>query len=487
MQETQAAVPEPDTAVAKRPDLVRALNVWHSAALVVGIIIGSGIFLVPKRMMAAAGSVELVFLAWVVGGLLSWFGALTFAELGALRPSSGGEYVFIRDAYGPQAGFLYAWTTFLISKPASIATVAAGVVRILGEFPPLAFMNHDMGGGVTVGHIVACSFIVFFSILNYLGVKKAGDFHLFFTILKVAMIVAIIGIGFSFTGGGVQNFKTSYPQAMGGMAGFMAALIAALWAYDGWNNVLMVAGEIREPQRNIPKALIYGITAVAVLYIGTSLAVQWVLPSAEIATADRPASLAVMRVLGPIGAMVISAGIGFSMFVTINGQILAGARIPFAAARDGYFFAPLARVHPIFHTPSLSIAFQAALTIFLIIVGGKFEDLFNLALYAEWLFYMLAASTVFIFRHREPDAPRAYKTWGYPVVPMLFIAAALVLLVYSFYQGLHTDLQAMPFAEWMSLKAVKLFLKSNSFWGTVVILAGMPVFWYFSRRGSLSR
>jgi APA family basic amino acid/polyamine antiporter len=333
---------------------------------------------------------------------------------------------------------------------------------------------------------VACSFIVFFSVLNYLGVKKAGDFHLFFTILKVAMIVGIIGIGFSYSGGGVQNFKTSYPQAVGGMAGFMAALIAALWAYDGWNNVLMVAGEIREPQRNIPKALIYGITAVAVLYIGTSLAVQWVLPSAEIATADRPASLAVMRVIGPVGAMVISAGIGFSMFVTINGQILAGARIPFAAARDGYFFAPLARVHPIFHTPSLSIAFQAALTIFLIIVGGKFEDLFNLALYAEWLFYMLAASTVFVFRWREPDAPRAYKTWGYPVVPVLFIAAALVLLVYSFYQGLHPALQAMPFSDWPSLAAGKLFLKSNSFWGTVVILAGMPVFWYFARRGSLS-
>jgi APA family basic amino acid/polyamine antiporter len=477
---------EPETLVAKKPDLVRALNVWHSAALVVGIIIGSGIFLVPKRMMAAAGSVELVFLAWIVGGLLSWFGALTFAELGAYKPSSGGEYVYIRDAYGPQAGFLYAWTTFLISKPASIATVAAGVVRILGEFPPLAFMHTDIGGGVTVGHIVACSFIVFFSVLNYLGVKKAGDFHLFFTILKVAMIVAIIGIGFSYSGGGVQNFKTSYPQAVGGMAGFMAALIAALWAYDGWNNVLMVAGEIREPQRNIPKALIYGITAVAVLYIGTSLAVQWVLPSAEIATADRPASLAVMRVIGPVGAMVISAGIGFSMFVTINGQILAGARIPFAAARDGYFFAPLARVHPIFHTPSLSIAFQAALTIFLIIVGGKFEDLFNLALYAEWLFYMLAASTVFVFRWREPDAPRAYKTWGYPVVPVLFIAAALVLLVYSFYQGLHPALQAMPFSDWPSLAAGKLFLKSNSFWGTVVILAGTPVFWYFARRGSLS-
>jgi APA family basic amino acid/polyamine antiporter len=357
----------------------------------------------------------------------------------------------------------------------------------MGEFGPLAFMQKEIGGGITVGHLVACFFIIFFSILNYLGVKKAGDFHLFFTVLKVAMIVAIIGIGFAYTQGGPHNFKTSYPQAMGGMAGFMAALIAALWAYDGWNNVLMVAGEIREPQRNIPKALIYGITAVAVLYIGTSLAVQWVLPSAEIALADRPASLAVMRVIGPVGAMVISAGIGFSMFVTINGQILAGARVPFAAARDGYFFAPVARVHPIFHTPSVAIAFQAALTIFLIIVGGKFEDLFNLAIYAEWLFYMIAASTVFIFRKREPDVPRAYKTWGYPVVPVLFILAALVLLVYSFYQGLHPALQAMPFSQWMSVTAGKLFLKSNSFWGTVVILAGMPVFWYFSRRGHLSR
>jgi APA family basic amino acid/polyamine antiporter len=477
---------QPDATVTQRPDLVRALNVWHAAALVVGIIIGSGIFLVPKRMMAAAGSVELVFLAWIVGGLLSWFGALTYSELGALKPGSGGEYIYIRDAYGPQAGFLYAWTTFLISKPASIATVAAGVVRIMGEFPPLAFMQKDIAG-VSVGQLVACGFILFFSVLNYLGVKKAGDFHLFFTILKVVMIVTIIGIGLSFSGGGVHNFKTNYPQAIGGISGFMAALIAALWAYDGWNNVLMVAGEIREPQRNIPRALIYGITGVAVLYIGMSLAVQWVLPSAEVALADRPASLAVMRVIGPVGAMVISAGIAFSMFVTINGQILAGARVPFAAARDGYFFSSLARVHPLFHTPSMSIAFQAALTIFLIIVGRYFEALFNLALFAEWLFYMVAASTVFVFRRREPDAPRAYKTWGYPVVPVLFILAALVLLVFSFHQGLQPELQAMPLHAWFSLHAGKLFLESLSFWATVVILSGMPVFWYFSRRGSLSR
>lgn len=465
-----------------RAELVRELNIWHAAALVVGIIIGSGIFLVPKRMMEAAGTVEMVFGAWIVGGLLSWFGALTFAELGAMKPGSGGEYVYIRDAYGPMAGFLYAWNTFLIAKPASIATVAAGVVRILGEFSPLAFLQKDIGAGVTSGQLAACGIIVFFSVLNYLGVRKAGDWHLFFTILKVVMIAAIIGIGFSYTQGGIANFKTSYPQAVGGVGGFMAALIAALWAYDGWNNVVMVAGEIREPQRNIPKALIYGMTAVAVLYIAMSLAIQWVLPSADIATANRPASLAVMRVIGPVGAMVISAGIAFSMFVTINGQILAGARIPFAAARDGYFFEPLARVHPIYHTPALSIFFQGGLTIFLIIVGGHFEDLFNLAIYSEWLFYLLATSTVFVFRRREPDAPRSYRTWGYPIVPVLFIAAALVLLVYSFYQGLHADLQAMPFNQWASAHAFKLFLKSNSFWGTIVIAAGAPVFMWFSRR-----
>ena len=478
-----ALAPAPPPSSAERgPALVRALNIWHAAALVVGIIIGSGIFLVPKRMMEATGSVKMVFLAWVVGGLLSWFGALTYAELGAMKPGSGGEYVYIRDGYGPMAAFLYAWNTFLIAKPASIATVAAGVVRILGEFNAFEFLKTDVGGGITAGQIFACLIIVFFSVLNYLGVKRAGDFHLFFTVLKVAMIVAIIGIGFSYRGGGLANFSTAFPQAVGGVSGFMAALIAALWAYDGWNNVVMVAGEIREPQRNIPKALVFGIAVVALLYISVALAVQWVLPATDVATANRPASLAVQHVIGPLGGMVISAGIGFSMFVTINGQILAGARIPFAAARDGYFFTSLARVHPIYHTPAMSILFQCVLTIVLIIVGGHFEDLFNLAIYSEWLFYMIATSTIFIFRKREPDASRGYRMWGYPVFPALFIAAALVLLAYSFFQGLHPELQSMPYARWASGHAIGLFLRSNSFWGTVVILAGIPVFKFFAGR-----
>jgi len=472
----------PNVTTHSRPELARDLNVWHSAALVVGIIIGSGIFLVPKRMMESAGSVELVLGAWIVGGLLSWFGALTYAELGAMKPGSGGEYVYIRDSYGALAAFLYAWNTFLIAKPASIATVAAGVVRILGEFPAFHFLNTEILHqplSLNLGHLVAVTIIILLSYLNYIGVRKAGEFQLVFTILKVTMILAIIIIGFSYANGGFANFRTTYPAAPGGMSGFMAALIAALWAYDGWNNLVMVAGEVRDPQRSIPRALIYGITVVAALYILTFAAVQYVLPAAQIATAERPASLAIQQVLGPVGAMVISAGIAFSMFVTINGQILAGARIPFAAARDGYFFTSLAQVHERYRTPAASIAFQAALTILLIVVGGKFEDLFNLAIFSEWLFYMLATSSVFIFRQREPDAPRPYRTWGYPMVPVLFIAAATVLLAYSFFQGLHPELQRLAFSDWPSATGLSLFLRSNSFWGLLVILAGIPVFRFF--------
>lgn len=452
----------PSAKFANAPDLARDLTRWHSVAIVIGVIIGSGIFLVPKRMMEATGSSQIVILAWIVGGLLSWFGAVTYAELGAMKPGAGGEYVYVRDAYGGMMGFLYAWTWFLLGKPASIATVAAGVVRIMGQFPVFEFMRNEVLSApikITFGHLAAATFIILLSYLNYLGVKKAGDFQLFFTILKVIMIAAIIGIGFSFAGGSFSNFSTTYEGARGGFAGFMAALIAALWAYDGWNNLNMVAGEIKNPEKNIPFALIFGIGVVAVLYMLTNAAVQYVLPANQVATAERPASLAISQVLGSLGGAIISAGIGFSMFVTINGQVLAGARIPFAAARDGYFFESVAKISPKYHTPGVALAFQAGLTIVTLILGGAFEDLFNLAIFSEWLFYMIAASSIFVFRRREPDLPRPYRAFGYPVLPALFILAALVVLVYSFAENL-----------------------KNSIFGSIIILLGIPVFLFFQAR-----
>ena len=444
-----------------RPELSRDLGVSHATAIVVGTIIGSGIFLVPAEMMQAVGSARLVYAAWLVGGILSFFGALTYAELGALKPEAGGEYVYVRDGYGPLAGFLYAWTTFLISKPASIATITTGLVRILGTFAVFSFFSTDVIASpfhITYAQLVAIAACILISVLNYLGVKKAGEFQLIFTLLKVAIILAIVVIGFSYSAGNWSHFGGSFPGAKGGITGFMAALVAALWAYDGWNDLNMVAGEIRNPQRSIPIALILGMAILGALYMLVNAAVQYVMSASAIAVSPRPASDAIGLVLGAAGAMVVSAAMALSMLVTLNGTTMSGARVPYAVARDGYFFSALAEVHPKFHTPSISILAQAVLAIVLLLLGGNFRQFFSLAIFAEWLFYMISASTVFVFRKRDPS-PRPYSVWGYPVVPALFVMASAVLLYYTFTDNLR-----------------------NSAWGVVVILAGVPVYYAFRRK-----
>jgi basic amino acid/polyamine antiporter, APA family len=445
-----------------RPELARDLGLSHAGAVVVGTIIGSGIFLVPAEMMQAVGSARLVYLAWVVGGLLSFFGALTYAELGAMKPQAGGEYVYVRDAYGPLAGFLYAWTWFLIAKPASIATITVGLVRILGTFPVFSFFSHPCithPFTINYGQFVAIGAAVLVSWLNYIGVRKAGDFQFLFTLLKVAIILGIVAVGFTYRGGTWANFATEFTGAKGGMAGFFAALVAALWAYDGWNDLNMVAGEIRNPQRNVPLSLIWGVATVGALYILLNAAVQYVLPAAAIGASERPASDAVSLVLGHAGASLVSAGMAVSMLVTLNGTIMSGARVPFAMARDGYFFRSMAEVHPRFRTPSVAIVVQCALAIALLLLGGSFRQFFSLAIFAEWLFYMIAASTVFVFRQQEPHAARPYRVWGYPLVPAVFVLASAELLRRTFTNNL-----------------------TSSAAGCVAILAGIPVFYFFVRR-----
>jgi APA family basic amino acid/polyamine antiporter len=447
-----------------RPELSRDLGVSHASAVVVGTIIGSGIFLVPAEMMQAVGSARLVYLAWIVGGLLSFFGALTYAELGAMKPQAGGEYVYVRDAYGPLTGFLYGWTWFVIAKPASVATVVTGLVRILGTFPVFScFATNLITAPIAVnwGQIVAIAAAILISFLNYLGIKKAGEFQLVFTLMKVAIILGIVVVCFSgigdVPGRGWNNFAGTFAGAKGGVAGFMAALVAALWAYDGWNDLNMVAGEVTRPERNIPIALIAGVATVGALYMLLNAGVQYVLPASAIAASPRPASDAVALVMGRMGAGIVSAGMALSMLATLNGTIMSGARVPFAVARDGYFFRALAEVHPRFHTPSVAIMVQAVLSILLVLLGANFRQLFSLAIFAEWLFYMIASSTVFVFRWREPQAARPYRMWGYPLVPAVFVALAAALLAYTFKN------------DW-----------PNSGYGVLVILAGIPVFGWFS-------
>jgi APA family basic amino acid/polyamine antiporter len=336
------------------------------------------------------------------------------------------------------------------------------IVEARHRSPALGFFSHNFLSApfpVTYGQLVAVAAATLMSILNYIGIKKAGDFQLVFTFLKVAIILSIVVIGLGYSGGNWQNFAGSFTGAKGGMSGFMLALVAALWAYDGWNDLNMVSGEIRNPERDIPRALIFGVALVGILYMLLNAAVQYVLPAGAIAASPRPASDAMAVVLGSVGAGLVSAGMALSMLVAMNGTVMSGARVPYAVACDRYFFSALAEVHPRFRTPSVAIVVQAVLAIILLLLGGSFRQFFTLAIFSEWLFYMIAGITVFVFRWRDPKAVRPYRVWGYPVVPILFVLAAARLLYFTFRDNY-----------------------PNSGVGLLVILAGIPVFYGFSRK-----
>lgn len=445
-----------------RSELPRVLNASHAISIVVGIIIGSGIFLVPREMMAAVGSSGMVYAVWIVGGLLSLFGAMTYAEIAAGRPKYGGEYAFLREAYGDLTAFVFMWTQVTIAKPSSIASIASGVVRVLGNFAAFSFLSKPFLPYVEWGQIVAIIFVWLITGLNILGTRKAGNTQRLLMGLKVAMVLAVVGLCIWGGHGSAANFATHYAEARGGFAGFMVALIAALWAYDGWSDVTHTAGEIQNPQRSLPFALVGGVTIVGLLYMLTNAAIQYVLPADVIAHADRPAVAAILLSAGSAAAWLFSIGLAISYGSTFIGSSLTGARIPFAAARDGLFFKGLAYVHPRFRTPSRALILQATLSSILLLLINTFQGLFSLAIFSEWLFYGAVTASVFVFRSRETaeqQANRPYSVWGYPVVPALFVLAAAVLLVFS--------LADQP---------------RSSLIGTGIILLGIPLRRVFQRR-----
>lgn len=440
--------------------LLRELGASHAASIVIGVVIGSGIFLVPAEMMQAAGSVRWVFLAWIVGGMLSFFGALTYAELGAMKPLAGGEYVYIRDAYGPLAGFLCGWTWTVVVKPSSLAAISTGIVRILANFPALSFLNSHTGNlSLTWGQLVSMGFVAFVSLVNYVGVRRAGNFQLAFTALKIILIVAIALLAFA-SHGSWSHFTAAYAGSRAGIAGFVAAVVAALWAYDGWSDLNMVAEEVRSPERNIPLALTGGIVVIGALYILVNAAVQYALPPAKVAASLSPMSDAVSAsFLGASAAIFVSAAMIVSLTTSLNGVAMSGARMAFALSRDGNFFRSLSRVHSRFHTPHVAIVIQAALSVVFLLIGSNFRQLFTLALFAEWLSYMTASSALFVFRTKDPGRDRHYGIWGYPTAPAVFITASLALLYYTFRSNLR-----------------------YSALGSLTILAGIPVYFAFVLR-----
>jgi APA family basic amino acid/polyamine antiporter len=446
--------------------LRRDLSLWGAVAIVIGTVIGSGIFLVPRAMVLRVGTPSMVFVVWVFGGILSLSGALSYAELAAAMPEAGGEYVYLREAYGPIWGFLYGWTQMWVAKSGSIATLATGFFYYLTSFfpsldgvfytVPLPLGAHGAPLDLRYGQLFAMGLILFLAVVNYFGVKLGGEIQITVTAIKVLLIAFIIVAGLAFGKAHAPEIETA-PHALT-VAGFFAALVAALWAYDGWNNVSMVASEIRRPQRSLPLALIGGTLAVIAIYLAANAAYFHVLTAQQVGASQRVAADMMRRVVGGWGAQAVAVAAMISIFAALNGSILTGSRVPYAMARDHRFFRSVSHVSAAYHTPGVSIMALSAWSA-LLVLSGRYEQLFTYVIFASWILYGMTTAAVIVLRYKRPDLPRPYKTLAYPVLPVLFVLAAISLVLSTLFDSPRESLLGLGF-----------------------IFAGLPFYFYWKRR-----
>ena len=406
-----------------------ALGLKEAIAIVVGTVIGTGVFLKTAIMANTVGSEAVVMVAWLVAGLLSLTGALTYAELGSLFPKAGGEYIYLKEAYGNTVGFLYGWMRFWIGSPGSIAAYAVGTATFMN----MVFHFSDPKSITWI----AVSLIILFSGLNCLSVSFGGKLNVILTTIKVLIIFTIIYGAFFLSSRAGNPIQISLMGSnWKGWSFFGTAVLAALWAYDGWNNLPMMAGEVRESHKNVPRALIIGTLLILIIYGLINLSYFYALPFSEILSANsklNPSALPVaaktaMTFLGEMGILFLSAAMTISALGAMNGSIMTSSRIPYAMSRDGLFFEKLSELHPQTKSPIYSVITQGFIAIFLAL-SGSFDQLTDYVVFAGWLFYALCAFSVIIFRKKLPDAHRSYKVWGYPFVPFLFVGCAILLLI----------------------------------------------------------
>lgn len=454
------------TEVHTRTELIRGLGLTGAISIVIGTVIGSGVFLVPSAMIRYVGSVRMLFVVWVAAGLLSMFGALTYAELAAAMPEAGGEYVYLTAAYGPFWGFLYGWTQFWVAKSGSIATLAAGFYTYLTIFYPglganlLVLPWHIGPRGslleIHYGQLAGIALILVLAGINYTGIRSGGGVQIAVTTVKLLLIFIVIAVGLFSPAPHATN--TGALPVAPTVAGFFAAMVSALWAYDGWNNVSMVSSEIKNPQRNLPRALILGTGAVIAIYLLINIAYFHVLTPKQVAETPRVAAEMVAVLYGPLATKGVAVAVLVSILAAINGSILSGSRVPYAMARDGLFFSSFAKVNPGFHTPGVSIVFLSLWSC-VVVLSGWFDDLYNFVIFGSWILYLLATLSVFVLRKKAPKMERPYRTIGYPFVPVLFCCGALLLL--------WNTIQSRP---------------RESLMGLALMGAGVPFFWYWNRR-----
>jgi amino acid transporter len=433
-------------------ELKRELGLLDSTMLNAGTMIASAIFIVPATVAAQVpGSVPMI-LVWVVGGVVSLLGALSVAELGAAYPEAGGQYAYLREAYGPPWAFLYGWANFLVINPASIAAIAVGFARYLGFFVPVS---------PAAIQAIAVLSIVLLTGLNCLGVRPGATTQNVLTLLKMGALAALIVTAFILPGGSPANFQPLWPAgAVGQWIGpFGVAMVGVLWAYDGWIETTYVGSEIKDPGRTLPRSIILSTLIVIAFYVIASVAYSYVLSPARMAGSALVAADAAQVTLGAVGAGLVAAAILVSTLGANNGIILTAARIPYAMARGGLFFRSQGLVHPRFATPVVALVTQGVIASILARTG-RYDQLFTYVIFAQFVFYALSAGAVILLRRRAPQVARPYRTWGYPVTPLVFIAFALWLV-------------ANTIAESPRESAV----------GAGLILLGLPGYWYW-RRGS---
>lgn len=442
--------------------LPRTLGPFDACMVVVGSIIGSGIFLKPGIAAAELPSVGLIFAVWIGVGLISLCGCLALAELAAMLPQAGGPYVYLREAYGRMPAFLWGWTEFWIVRTGSIGALAVATSVYVGQVVELSRVGQE---------VLSIAIVLFLSALNYTSTRWTAHMQNLTSVIKVVFLGLIIVLPFVMGSVKASNLQPLFPAEMTGSLwrGIALAMIAVMWPYDGWINIGPVAEEIREPQRNVPRALVMGIGLIIVVYLAANLSYHLVLPLEQVATSKAVAADVSRVVFGPWAAVWISLGVACSTFGAANSNMLTGPRIYFAMARDGLLPRFIDRVHHRYETPHNAVVIQCVWTVLLISAafrfaadpGDAFNTLTNYVIFGGYIFYNMAVAAVFVLRRKLPELPRPYRTWGYPLTPTLYLAAFTAVLV------------SMLLDE---------STRYTSLAGLVLIAAGVPFFRHMNKR-----
>ncbi len=479
--------------ISERQTLIRGLGLVAAISVIIGNVIGTGVFLKARVMTCNVGSPTWVIIAWIAAGLLSLAGALTYAELTAMKPHAAGPYVFLRDSYGRLSSFLFGWMQMFVARTGSQAGVAVVFAIALNDFLDgglkQTILQTTIFGypyEITSLQIIAVVMIAIFTTLNCLSVSMSGQIATALTFIKIALVL-FVGLGaFLFvTGGSFANFSL---MSTGGtcegvaasvrfgsaeytfLAGFGAAMLAALWGYDGWDNLSFVAGEVKDPNRNIPIAIIGSVLLVILLYVAVHIAYFYILDPTAIASVSRDSSVAKVVVSkffgGDIASLatgvavaIFTVGLMLSSLGTLHTSILSASRIPYAMAKDGLMFQPFEKVS-VNAVPINGVLFQGVWASILAL-SGSFDTLTDYVIFGSWIFYALITSSIFVFRRKHPDMPRPYRAFGYPIVPVVFLLVALWLLI-----------------------STMINTPTQSFTGIFLIILGLPVYYYLTRKGS---